>query len=186
MKKITLSILITLLTITVQAQPKSGMIATAEPIATQIGLEILKQGGNAIDAAVTIGFTMAVTYPSAGNIGGGGFMLIYSAKTGQIIAIDYRETAPALAHRDMFLNKDGKVDTNLSLFSHLSAGVPGTVAGLALALEKYGTLSLAQALAPAIKLAEKGFLVTPRLSQSFKKSPSTHRFFFYYIMSHFL
>jgi len=172
MKKITLSILITLLTITVQAQPKSGMIATAEPIATQIGLEILKQGGNAIDAAVTIGFTMAVTYPSAGNIGGGGFMLIYSAKTGQVIAIDYRETAPALAHRDMFLNKDGNVDTNLSLFSHLSAGVPGTVAGLALALEKYGTLSLAQALAPAIKLAEKGFLVTPRLSQSLKKLPS--------------
>ncbi len=175
MKKTTLLILITLFTMTVQAQ--SGMIATAEPIATQIGLEILKQGGNAIDAAVTIGFTMAVTYPSAGNIGGGGFMLIHSAKTGQIIAIDYRETAPALAHRDMFLNKDGNVDTKLSRFSHLSAGVPGTVAGLALALEKYGTLSLAQALAPAINLAEKGFLVTPRLTQALKKSPSTQRLF---------
>ncbi len=148
-------------------EAQNGMVVTAEPIATQIGVEVLKQGGNAIDAAVTIGFVMAVTYPHAGNIGGGGFMLIHSAK--QVIAIDYRQTAPALAHRDMFLDKKGNVDSQLSRFSHLSAGVPGTVAGLALALEKYGTLSLAEALAPAIQLAEEGFVISPNFSRYIKQ-----------------
>lgn len=151
------------------AHAQNGMVVTAESIATQIGVEVLKQGGNAIDAAVTIGFVMAVTYPTAGNIGGGGFMQIYSAKTGQVVAIDYRETAPVLAHRDMFLDKYGNVDPKLSQFSHLSAGVPGTVAGLALALEKYGTLSLAEALAPAIKLAEEGWVVTNYFTNKIKK-----------------
>ncbi|RKZ88037.1 MAG: gamma-glutamyltransferase [Candidatus Parabeggiatoa sp. nov. 1] len=150
-------------------EAKNGMVVTNEAIATQVGVEVLKQGGNAIDAAVTIGFVMAVTYPRAGNIGGGGFMLIYSPKTTQVIAIDYRETAPALAHKTMFLDKQMRVDKKLSRFSHLSAGVPGTVAGLALALEQYGTLSLAQALAPAIKLAEKGFVVSPGFSRDIKK-----------------
>lgn len=162
-----------------------GMVVTGEPIAARIGLDVLKRGGNAVDAAVTIGFVMAVTLPRAGNIGGGGFMLIYSAKSGEVIAIDYREQAPAGAHRDMFIDDDGNVDNTMSRFSHLSAGVPGTVAGLALALERYGTISLAEALKPAIKLAKKGFPVTPELSSAIKsqaarlkKWPSTGKVFF--------
>lgn len=149
-------------------QSKNGMVVSSDPLATQIGVDILKNGGNAIDAAVTIGFVMAVTQPRAGNIGGGGFMLIHAAGTGEIAAIDYREKAPAKAYSHMFLDKDGNVDANLSRFSHRSAGVPGTVAGLALALEKYGTLSLADTLASAIKLAEEGFTVTPGFSNSIK------------------
>jgi len=149
-------------------EAKNGMVATAEPIATQVGIDVLKRGGNAIDAAVTIGFVMAVTYPRAGNIGGGGFMLVYSAKTGQVVAIDYREMAPARAYQKMFLDSEGNLDTQVSQFSHRSAGVPGTVAGLAWALEKYGTLSLAEALAPAIQLADEGFVITPQLSRDLK------------------
>jgi gamma-glutamyltranspeptidase/glutathione hydrolase len=162
-----------------------GMVVTAEEIATQIGIEILQKGGNAVDAAVTIGFVKAVTYPQAGNIGGGGFMLIYSAKTGKVIAIDYREKAPGKATRDMFLDENGNVDSNLSRFSHLSAGVPGTIAGLAMALEKYGSLSLHEALAPAIALAEKGFIISSAFSESIKKAakrlkkhPATAAIFF--------
>ncbi|MFQ5586942.1 MAG: gamma-glutamyltransferase, partial [Thermodesulfobacteriota bacterium] len=164
---------------------KRGMVVAGEPVAARIGLDVLKRGGNAVDAAVTIGFVMAVTLPRAGNIGGGGFMLIYSAKTGEVIAVDYRERAPATAHRDMFLDGDGNVESSLSRFSHLSAGVPGTVAGLAVALERYGTISLAEALKPAIKLAKEGFLVTPELSSAIKsqaerlrKWPSTREVFF--------
>jgi len=145
-----------------------GMVVAGEPIAARAGLEVLKGGGNAVDAAVTIGFVMAVTVPRAGNIGGGGFMLTYGAKTGEVNAVDYREQAPAGATRDMFLAADGSVDNRLSRFSHLSAGVPGTVAGLALALKKYGTISLAEALAPAIKTAEAGFPVTPDFSNAIK------------------
>jgi len=150
-------------------QAKHGMVVTGEPMATRIGVSVLQNGGNAIDAAVTIGFVMAVTYPQAGNIGGGGFMLVYSAKTGKVTAIDYREKAPLLATRDMFLDEQGNVDSNLSRFSYLSVGVPGTVAGMAMALKKYGTLSLRDALAPAIQLAEEGFVITPALSDSLKK-----------------
>jgi len=162
-----------------------GMVATGEEIAAQIGVEILQKGGNAVDAAVTIGFVKAVTYPQAGNLGGGGFMLIYSAKTKKVIAIDYREKAPAKATRDMFLDEQKNVDAKLSRFSYLSAGVPGTVAGMAMALEKYGTLSLAEALAPAIALAEKGFIITLAFSNSIKKNakrlkkhPTTAAIFF--------
>jgi gamma-glutamyltranspeptidase/glutathione hydrolase len=147
---------------------KNGMVVTGEEIATQVGVEVLQKGGNAIDAAVTVGFVKAVTYPQAGNIGGGGFMLIYSAKTKQVIAIDYREKAPAKATRNMFLDQKGKVNSNLSRFSHLSAGVPGTVAGMAMALEKYGTISLAEALAPAIAIAEQGFIINHKFSSSVK------------------
>ncbi|MDM8558723.1 gamma-glutamyltransferase [Candidatus Parabeggiatoa sp. HSG14] len=150
-------------------EAKNSMVVTDDPIATKIGVKILKRGGNAVDAAVTIGFVMAVTFPRAGNIGGGGFMLTYSAKARRVVAIDYRETAPALAHRNMFLDKEGRVNSKLTRFSHLSAGIPGTVAGLALALEKYGTLSLKEVLAPAITLAEKGFVVTPKFSNTLKK-----------------
>ncbi len=186
MKNIALIILFILISLPAIASPQeifypieaqNGMVVTSEPIATQIGINILKLGGNAIDAAVAVGFAMAVTYPRAGNIGGGGFMLIHSAKTGQVVTIDYRETAPALAHRDMFLNKAGEVDNQLSRFSHLAAGVPGTVAGLALALEKYGSLSLAEVLAPAIQLAEQGFVVTPKLSREFKNLSPTPTIF---------
>jgi gamma-glutamyltranspeptidase/glutathione hydrolase len=149
---------------------KHGMVVTGEDIAAQVGIEVLQKGGNAIDAAVTVGFVKAVTYPQAGNIGGGGFMLIYSAKTKQVIAIDYREKAPAKATRNMFLDQKGNVNSNLSRFSHLSAGVPGTVAGMAMALEKYGTISLAEALAPAIALAEQGFIIKhPRAVAIFVK-----------------
>jgi len=143
-----------------------GMVVTGEHLATEIGVEVLKQGGNAVDAAVAIGFVMAVTYPQAGNIGGGGFMLVYLAATQQVVAIDYRETAPAKAIETLFVDETGQVDTQRSRFSHLAVGVPGTVAGLALALEKYGTFSLAQALAPAIAVAKKGFPMSRRLSQT--------------------
>jgi gamma-glutamyltranspeptidase/glutathione hydrolase len=146
-----------------------GMVVGEEALAVQAGLQVLQRGGNAVDAAVTVGFALAVTYPRAGNLGGGGFMLIYSARTGDVIAIDYRETAPGRAHRDMFLDSEGQVDPELSRFSHLAAGVPGTVAGLALALEKYGSLSLPQVLAPAIQLAESGFVVTPEFSEAIKE-----------------
>jgi len=145
---------------------RSGMVATENKYATQAGLQVLKEGGNAVDAAVTIGFTLAVTYPRAGNLGGGGFMLIYLADSHQVLSIDYREKAPVDASRDMFLDEEGKADKEKSRHSILSAGVPGTVAGLTLALEKYGTISLERALQPAINLAHRGFPVDLELSRS--------------------
>ncbi|MBC2606519.1 gamma-glutamyltransferase [Pelagicoccus albus] len=145
-----------------------GMVSSREKLATEAALGVLKDGGNAIDAAVTLGFAMAVTTPQAGNLGGGGFMLIRSADTDTTIAIDYREKAPLAAHKDMFLNENGDVDKELSRYSHLAAGVPGTVAGFALALEKYGTITLAEALAPAIDLATNGFPINEDLYESLK------------------
>ncbi len=137
----------------------NGMVSSQEEFATEAGLEVLKEGGNAIDAAVTVGFTLAVTLPRAGNLGGGGFMLVHLAKTQETIAIDYREKAPLAATRDMFLDENGQVVSQKSQYSHLAVGVPGTVAGMTMALEKYGTISLARALQPAIELAETGFPV---------------------------
>ena len=116
-----------------------GMVVAQEKIAAQIGADVLKRGGNAVDAAVATGFAMAVTYPRAGNIGGGGFMVIHSAEHHEDVAIDYRETAPAATTPGMFLGPDGKPDAAKSRDSALGIGVPGTVAGLALALEKYGS-----------------------------------------------
>jgi len=145
---------------------EQGMVATQEELATKAGLEVLKEGGNAVDAAVTIGFTLAVTLPRAGNLGGGGFMLIHLAETKETIAIDYREKAPLAATQDMFLAENGEVDPEKSRFSHLAVGVPGTVAGLAMVLEKYGTISLERALQPAIELAENGIIVTDDLRES--------------------
>ena len=138
-----------------------GMVVAQEKLATQIGRDVLARGGNAVDAAVATGFAMAVTYPRAGNIGGGGFMLIHLAD-GNDIAIDYRETAPRAATRTMFLGADGKPDPAKSRDTALGIGVPGTVAGLTLALEKYGSgkFTLAQLLQPAIELARDGFVVT--------------------------
>lgn len=145
---------------------KNGMVSSQEDLATEAGLEVLQEGGNAIDAAVTMGFTMAVTLPRAGNLGGGGFMLVHLADSPETIAIDYREKAPALATRDMFLDANGDVIPNQSQFSHLAVGVPGTVAGMTMALEKYGTISLARALKPAIELAEAGFPVDQDLHRT--------------------
>jgi gamma-glutamyltranspeptidase/glutathione hydrolase len=139
---------------------RHGMVVAQERIAARVGADVMARGGNAIDAAVATGFAMAVTYPRAGNIGGGGFMVIHTA-TGDNITIDYRETAPAAATRDMFLGADGKPDIAKSRNSALGIGVPGTVAGLALALDKYGShkFTLADLLQPAISLARDGFTI---------------------------
>ena len=138
-----------------------GLVVAQERLAAQVGADILRQGGNAVDAAVATGFALAVTYPRAGNIGGGGFMVIHLAERKEDIAIDYRETAPAATTRDIFLGPDGKPDSDKSRNSALGIGVPGTVAGLALALEKYGSgrFTLAQILKPSIELARNGFAV---------------------------
>ena len=136
---------------------RHGMIVAEERLAAAIGADILEQGGNAVDAAVATAFALAVTFPQAGNIGGGGFMMIHMRETGETVALDYREMAPAGATRDMYLDKNGEVDTQLARYSHLSAGVPGTVAGLLHAQEKYGRLSRRKVMAPAIKLADKGY-----------------------------
>src|SRR6202163_504439 len=151
-----------------------GMVVAQEKIAARIGADVLRRGGNAIDAAVATGFAMAVTYPRAGNIGGGGFMIIHSAERREDIAIDYRETAPAAMTRDIFLGADGKPDIAKSRDSALGIGVPGTVAGLALALEKYGSgkFTLADLLKPAIDLARDGFVVT---DDSADTLPDWHR-----------
>ncbi|WP_375777891.1 gamma-glutamyltransferase [Bradyrhizobium sp. ma5] len=145
-----------------------GMVVAQEKLAARVGTDILRQGGNAVDAAVATGFAMAVTYPRAGNIGGGGFMVIHLAGRNEDVAIDYRETAPKAATRDMFLNADGKPDPDKSRNSALAIGVPGTVAGLALALEKYGSgkFTLAQIIKPAIDLARDGFIVTDDTSDT--------------------
>jgi len=150
-------------------QGREGMVVTSHFLATQAALEVLKKGGNAIDAAVTAAFSLAVIQPRSGNIAGGGFMLISSEQNDEVVAIDYREKAPSKATADMFLDEEGNADSQLSRYSHLAAGVPGTVAGLSLALEKYGTISLKEALVPAIHLAEKGFVVTPPFSDGLKE-----------------
>ena len=143
-----------------------GMVASQESVATRVGVDILKQGGNAIDAAVAVGFALAVTLPRAGNIGGGGFMLVHLAKENKTIAIDYREVAPSHAHKDIFLNEQGDAVAKLSREHGLAVGVPGTVMGMELALNKYGTMKMEQVIAPAIKLAKDGFTVTPDLATS--------------------
>jgi gamma-glutamyltranspeptidase/glutathione hydrolase len=145
-----------------------GMVVAQEKIGARIGADILQQGGNAVDAAVATGFALAVTYPRAGNIGGGGFMIIHSAERHEDVAIDYRETAPAAATRDMFLGADGKPDIARSRDSALSIGVPGTVAGLALALEKYGSgkFTLTDLLKPAIALARDGFVIADDMADT--------------------
>jgi gamma-glutamyltranspeptidase/glutathione hydrolase len=145
-----------------------GMVVAQEKIAARIGADVLKRGGNAVDAAVATGFAMAVTYPRAGNIGGGGFMVIHAAEGNQDIAIDYRETAPAATTRDIFLGSEGKPDQARSLNSALGIGVPGTVAGLALALDKYGSgkFTLAELLKPAIALATDGIPIADDIADT--------------------
>src|SRR3954468_9540638 len=151
---------------------KNGMVASQEKRATRAGVEILKAGGNAVDAAVAVGFALAVTHPQAGNIGGGGFMLVHLAARNETIAIDYRETAPAAMTRDVFLDDRGEADPAKSRDSALGVGVPGTVAGLALAHEKYGSgkFTLAQLIAPAISLAREGFAVDDELADTLPRA----------------
>ncbi|AMW83481.1 gamma-glutamyltransferase [Pseudomonas sp. D8002] len=135
---------------------ENGMVVTAQHLATHVGVDVLKAGGNAVDAAVAVGYALAVVYPAAGNLGGGGFMTVQLAD-GRKTFLDFREKAPLAATADMYLDKDGNVVPDLSSKGHLAVGVPGTVSGMELALSKYGTLKRAQVIAPAIKLAEDGF-----------------------------
>jgi gamma-glutamyltranspeptidase/glutathione hydrolase len=143
----------------------TGMVASQSRSAAEIGAQVLADGGNAVDAAVAVGFSLAVTLPRAGNIGGGGFMLVYDASTGRSTSIDYRETAPPAAHRDMFLDADGNVDPQLSRRSHKAAGVPGTVAGLYLAHQKFGRLPWRRLVQPAVDLARGGIVVSYDLAR---------------------
>ncbi|HEV3408776.1 MAG TPA: gamma-glutamyltransferase [Chthoniobacterales bacterium] len=151
---------------------RHGMVASTERNASQIGVDVLKRGGNAVDAAIAVAFALAVTYPTAGNLGGGGFMMIRKAD-GAATAIDYRETAPAAATRDMFLGPDGELikGEGSSLRGYRAAGVPGTVAGLAHALKQYGSgkLTWSQLIEPARKLASDGFVVTHRTARRFEE-----------------
>jgi len=141
-----------------------GMVATDETLGSQAGVEILKRGGNAVDAAVAVAFALAVVEPAAGNIGGGGFMLVRLAD-GKTTFFDYREQAPGKASRDMYLRADGKLDNDAATVGYRAVAVPGTVAGLELALKTYGTLKLADVMEPAIRLAENGFPVSAKLAR---------------------
>lgn len=143
-----------------------GAVATRSPLASAVGLEVLERGGNAIDAAVAVGFALAVTYPSAGNLGGGGFMVMRLADGSEAVN-DHREVAPARATRDMYLDAEGDVVPGRSTASHLAVGVPGTVDGLLAVLARHGTLSRRQAIAPAIRLARAGFPLPADLAEQF-------------------
>src|SRR5262245_24027469 len=165
---------------------RHGMVVAQEARAAHIGVEILEKGGNAVDAAVAVGFAMAVTYPRAGNIGGGGYMVIHLARPNRQIAIDYREVAPKATTRDMFLDENGKPDPRKSRDSALAIGVPGTVAGLALAQQRYGSgrFSLAELMAPAIALARDGIPLEddtadslPRAQTRLARWPASARIF---------
>ncbi|HHL2524803.1 TPA: gamma-glutamyltransferase [Yersinia enterocolitica] len=140
-------------------EAKNGMVVTSQHLASQVGTDILKMGGNAVDAAVAVGYAQAVVNPCCGNIGGGGFMTIHLAD-GTDTFINFRETAPAAASADMYLDKEGKVTKDASLYGYLAAGVPGTVLGMDSAQKKYGKLTRQQVMAPAIKLAREGFVLT--------------------------
>src|SRR6267142_376074 len=145
-----------------------SMVATDEELGSQAGVEILKHGGNAVDAAVAVAFALAVVEPAAGNIGGGGFMLIRLA-SGKTTFFDYREVAPGKATRDMYIGKDGRLDENASVIGYKSVAVPGTVAGLELVLRNYGTMKLADVMAPAIRLAKDGFAVSEKLAHELEE-----------------
>ena len=162
-----------------------GMVASQNAVASAVGARILADGGNAVDAAIGVGFALAVVLPRAGNLGGGGFMLAHIAETGETVAIDYREMAPPRAHRDMFLDADGNVDNELARFSHLSSGVPGTVAGLHLAHERFGSLPWSRLIAPAIELARDGIVVSHDLAdllasrrERLGRNPAALRYFY--------
>src|SRR5688500_13300184 len=143
----------------------NGAVVSAHPIASKIGVDILKKGGNAVDAAIATQLALAVVYPNAGNIGGGGFLVARLAN-GELVSIDYREKAPGKAHRDMYVDPDGTARTDKSQDGHLASGVPGTVSGL-FTSHKYAKLPFKTLIEPAIQLAEKGFVITEREARSF-------------------
>ena len=164
---------------------RHAMVVSQEALASQVGAMILQQGGNAVDAAVAVGFALAVTLPQAGNLGGGGFMLVYDNIEKRTAAIDFREMAPAAISRNFYLNDKGEVDESRIRHSHQAAGVPGTVAGLAIAHGRYGRLPWPNLLMPAIRLAEQGLIVSPELAQSLQEArkqmapwPASMRIFF--------
>ena len=158
------SILLCLLSAKIVAQTgliaSKAMVVSAREEASQIGVSIMKQGGNAFDAMVATELALAVAYPYAGNIGGGGFM-VYRKANGEIGALDYREKAPLLASKDMYLDKNGTIIPNLSVNGALAIGVPGTIAGIFAVHEKFGKLSIEEIMKPVIDLAKKGIIVTP-------------------------
>ena len=163
-----------------------GMVTSQERLASEAGVEILGAGGNAVDAAVATGFALAVTLPEAGNIAGGGFMLIYDPKTLETTALDFKEKAPGAARADMFVKPDGTVDRFAIGYTRRATGVPGTVAGLLEAHGRYGKLPLSRVIAPAIRLAKNGFVVSDALSSSIAfastslgKDPEASRIFFH-------
>ncbi len=153
-----------------------AMVSSAEPISSRIGVEVLRRGGNAVDAAVTMAFVEAVTLPRAGNLGGGGFLLLRNPD-GAIEALDFREKAPLRAHRDMYLRSSGEADPGLSTSGYLSVGVPGTVAGMAEVLARRGTISLREALEPARRLADEGFPVSLDLATDLQGLADDFRLF---------
>jgi len=165
------------------AAAENGMVVSAQRLATKVGVDVLKKGGNAIDAAVAVGYALAVVYPAAGNLGGGGFMTIQLAD-GRKTFLDFREKAPLAATADMYLDKEGNVVKGASTTGHLAVGVPGTVSGMELARQKYGTMKRAALIAPSIELAERGFVLDQgdidllhTATDDFKKDPATAAIF---------
>jgi len=167
------------------AVSNSGMVVSQHYLATEVGKTILDQGGNAIDASVAVAFALAVVLPRAGNIGGGGFLVLHNAEENKNYALDYREMAPVAANRDMYLNEDGSVNKSTSRLGYLASGIPGTVAGMWEAHQKFGSMPWKDLLKPAIQLAQAGFKVSPfmadsinRAHSSMKDYPSTVKIFF--------
>ena len=165
------------------ASSSTGMVLSVHKLADEIGMQVLADGGNAVDAAVAVGYALAVLHPAAGNLGGGGFAIIHTAK-GDNVALDFREVAPAKATRDMYLDKSGNVIPDLSTEGYLAVGVPGTVAGMSAMLEKYGTKKLADLIKPSVRYAENGFVVGPhnaevleKYAKVMKKFASTRKYF---------
>jgi gamma-glutamyltranspeptidase/glutathione hydrolase len=146
----------------------NGLVVSVDPIASGVGRQILEQGGNAVDAAVATGFALAVTHPSAGNLGGGGFMMVRMAESGEVQAVDYREKAPRASTPTMFLDPEGEVDREKSGVGYLVIGVPGTVRGFWEAMERFGDLDWETVIEPAVALARDGFVVDEVLSGSLK------------------
>ncbi|UII19748.1 gamma-glutamyltransferase [Fulvivirga ligni] len=149
----------------------SAMVVSAHPLATEVGVKIMHDGGNAIDAAIAVQFALAVVFPEAGNIGGGGF-LVYRSKDGETDALDFREAAPLASHKDMYLDSNGEVVENLSTLGHLAVGIPGSVDGMVQAHEKYGSMAWEKLVQPAIDLAQNGFLLTKNEAVSLNRNYS--------------
>lgn len=191
LKSLSLITALSLPAISIQAAVKdpikdttTGIVLSTHELANVVGKNVLNKGGNAIDAAVAVGYMLAVVHPAAGNIGGGGFALVHTAD-GKQIALDFREMAPKAATRDMYLDEQKNVVDGLSVSGHLSAGVPGTVRGMSELLNKYGTMSLPELIQPAIDTARKGFKLTARQAESFEeekermlKYAATKKYFF--------